>query len=164
MARIHPRVCFCFRVPTNQSANASPHVTRLFYRRLNFSACCFPEERHVVSQCCNSVSPCCYLMRYRDKGMTTLWIVWEPRLKRLYRIRYQVNSITNARILAIIDCMYSKCSYTTYMKCFSTCRSFKPYNISHSPCSLLLLRHTDTAYHNTLYTCMIRAGGVEGAI
>ena len=70
IARIQPRVSFCFRVPINQSANASLHVTRLFYRGSNCSACSFPGERHVVSQCCKSVNPCCYLISYRDKEIT----------------------------------------------------------------------------------------------
>ena len=67
IARIQPRVSSCFRVPINQSANASLHVTRFLYRGSRYSACSFPEERHVVSECCKSVSPCCDMISYRDK-------------------------------------------------------------------------------------------------
>ena len=72
IARIQPRVSFCFRVPIDQSANASLHVTRLLYRGSSYSACFSPEERHVVSQCCKSVSPCRYLISYRSKEITIL--------------------------------------------------------------------------------------------
>ena len=49
IARIQSRVYFCFRVRIDQSATASLHVTRLLYRGSSYSACSFPEERHVVS-------------------------------------------------------------------------------------------------------------------
>ena len=72
IARTQPRVFFCFRVPIHQSANASLHVTRLSYRGSSYSACSFPEGRHVVPQCCKSVSSRCYLISYRDKEITIL--------------------------------------------------------------------------------------------
>ena len=43
--------------------------------------------------------------------------------------------------------LYSKCSYSTYIKCLSTCGLYKPYNLTNSPCSLLLVEDTVTAYH-----------------
>ena len=72
IARLQLIVYFCFRVPIDQNANASLHVTRLLYRGSSYSARSFPEERHVVSQCCKSVSPCCYLISDRDKEITIL--------------------------------------------------------------------------------------------
>ena len=72
IGRIQLRVSFCFRVPIIQSANASLHVTKLLYRGSSNFACSLPEERHVVSQCFKSVSPCCYLISYSNKEITTL--------------------------------------------------------------------------------------------
>ena len=72
IARIQPRVSFCFRVLIDQSANASLHVTRLLCRGSSYFACSFLEERQVVSQRSKSVSPCCCLIRYRGKDITTL--------------------------------------------------------------------------------------------
>ena len=72
IARIQPRVFYCFRVPIDQSENASIHVTRLLYRGSSYSACSFPEERPVVSQCCKIACPCRYLISCSDKKITIL--------------------------------------------------------------------------------------------
>ena len=78
IARIQPRVSFCFRAPIIKSANASLQVTMFLYRGSSYSACSPPEERRVVSHCCKSVSPCCYLISYRDTEITILYTVSEP--------------------------------------------------------------------------------------
>ena len=48
IARIQPRVSFCFRISIDRSANASRHVTRLYKSRVKLLRMFLPG-RHVVS-------------------------------------------------------------------------------------------------------------------